>query len=366
MRFRKPAREHLLGSIMLAVAALLYLIAGISVTSIAGPDGMANAKVAHLSAQKIAKAALPAAEPLQFKQVEPNDAVAFNASIPVFEGPNPSARPFILSGASSIDQQRSLECLTAAVYYEAATEPAEGQRAVAQVVLNRVRHPAYPNSVCGVVFQGSERATGCQFTFTCDGSIARAPHAGFWARARAVAQAALSGSVYAPVGWSTHYHTNWVVPYWSSSLVKAANVGTHIFYRWEGGWGRGPAFTSRYTGTEPVLAKMRYIGVGGPVDELLTPEQQAALAAAPLAGEVIAGQPAEGIAAAGNYDPAALNRAIIRRFEPVKRSDVAAVVTKQTKPGEKVDDSYRWGMTGGVTGEGFGKKAEAPAATPAS
>ena len=370
VRIPKLAQEHLLGSFMLAVAALLYLFAGFSVTSIAGPDGAANAKVGRLSAQAISTQAPPAPEPLQFKQVAPGDAVAYNASIPIVGGANPPARPFVLSANSALDRQRSLECLTAAVYYEAATEPTEGQRAVAQVVLNRVRHPAYPNSVCGVVFQGSERATGCQFTFTCDGSLARVPQASYWSRARAVAEAALSGSVYAPVGWATHYHTNWVVPYWSSSLAKAANVGTHIFYRWEGGWGRPAAFKSYYSGAEPVFAKMRYIGVGGPINELMSPEQQAVAAAA----EILPGQAVEGAApaaaaaataVAGSYDPAALNRAIIRRFEPVKRSDVAAVVAKQTRPGEKADDSLRWGMTGGVAGEGFGKKAETAAPAPA-
>jgi spore germination cell wall hydrolase CwlJ-like protein len=362
MRLPRLAPEHLPGTMVLVVAALLYLIAGLSVTGFAGPDGTARAGVSRLSAPQAGGQAPPAPEPLQFKQVSPDDAVAYNASIPVFNGPNPAARPFAFSAASPIDRQRSLECLTAAVYYEAATEPPEGQRAVAQVVLNRVRHPAYPNSVCGVVFQGSERATGCQFTFTCDGSLARAPHPAFWARARAVAEAALAGKVFAPVGWATHYHTNWVVPYWSSSLVKAANVGTHIFYRWEGGWGRAPAFASRHSGTEPVLPKMRYIGVGGPIEEMLSPEQQAILAAN---GETPGAFPSAAAAAATGYDPRALNRAIVRRLQPVKREDVAAVMAKQTPVGAKVDESHRWGMTGGDAGEGFGKKAE-PAAVAAA
>lgn len=357
LRFPNMERDHWLGSSLLVVAALLYLFAGISLASLGGPDAAAHAKVSGtLSSRSLAQA--PAAEPLRFKEVAPGDAVAINASIPVSTLPNPAARPFVLNAASAADRVRSLQCLTAAVYYEAATEPLEGQRAVAQVVLNRVRHPAYPTSVCGVVFQGSERASGCQFTFTCDGSLARAPHAGYWARARAVAEAALSGSVYAPVGWATHYHTNWVVPYWSSSLVKAANVGTHIFYRWEGGWGRAPAFAKGHSGTEPVFAKMRYIGVGGPLPQDLTPEQQATLAAGALpAGEALPGEALPAAVAANNYDPGALNRAIIRRFEPAKREDVAAVVAKQTRPGEKVDDSYRWAMTGGASGDALGKPA---------
>jgi hypothetical protein len=256
---------------------------------------------------------------------------------------------------------RSLTCLTAAVYYEAATESLDGQRAVAQVVLNRLRHPAYPNSVCGVVFQGSERSTGCQFTFTCDGALARAPNPAAWSRAQSVASAALSGSVYAPVGWATHYHTNWVVPYWSASLVKIANVGTHIFYRWEGGWGRPPAFRDSHSGSEPVLAKMRALGFGGPIEgeTALSAEEQALLGEGLPTAELAEGAPMPAAVAASSYDPSALNRAIVRRFEPVKRDGVAATLAKQTAAGAKVDESHRWALTGeGASGgEGFGKKA---------
>jgi hypothetical protein len=220
-----------------------------------------------------------------------------------------------------------------------------------------------------VVFQGSERSTGCQFTFTCDGALARTPVASIWARARSVAAAALAGSVYAPVGWATHYHTNWVVPYWSSSLVKVANVGTHIFYRWEGGWGRAPAFRDGHSGTEPVVPKMGYLGFGSiPKDDAkldLTLEEQAALAAGELpAAQLAEGAPMPAAVAKSSYDPGALNRAIVRRFEPVKREDVAATLAKQTAAGAKVEESHRWALTGEGTGSGqaFGKKAAAPAA----
>jgi hypothetical protein len=151
-----------------------------------------------------------------------------------------------------IDRMRAVDCLTAAIYYEAASESEDGQRAVAQVVLNRVRHPTFPNSVCGVVYQGSERSSGCQFSFTCDGSLLRTPSFSGWARARRLAAAALWGSVYAPVGHSTHYHSNKVLPYWASSLVKSAVIGAHIFYRWNGGWGTPAAFRAVYVGGEPM------------------------------------------------------------------------------------------------------------------
>ncbi|MGI8611606.1 MAG: cell wall hydrolase [Sphingomicrobium sp.] len=193
----------------------------------------------------------PAPPPLLVRKLAPADAVTINRSIPLADSPNPAARPFALRGADEATRARALECLTSAVYYESGNETADGQRAVAQVVLNRVRHPAFPASVCDVVYQGSTRETGCQFTFTCDGSLARRPNAGSWARARTVAEAALAGAVFAPAGWATHYHANYVVPYWASSLAKNAIVGAHIFYRWAGGWGRSAAFGKRYSGREP-------------------------------------------------------------------------------------------------------------------
>lgn len=162
-------------------------------------------------------------------------------------------KPFVLQ-ASGADRARAVQCLSEAVYYEAAREPEVGQAAVAQVVLNRMRHPAYPKSVCGVVYQGSARVTGCQFTFTCDGSLRYAPQAALWSRARAVAERALSGYVDKTVGSATHYHAQYVSPYWAPTLVKMTQVGQHIFYRWTGPWGEPPAFTGRYAGGEAYLS----------------------------------------------------------------------------------------------------------------
>ena len=165
-------------------------------------------------------------------------------------GGTPAAAPFALRGIGSLDRARAMECLTAAIYYEAASEPIEGQRAVAQVVLNRVRHPAFPGTVCGVVYQGSD-AAACQFSFACDGAAARVPSRAGWARAAGVAAAALNGAVYAPVGLATHYHTYAVTPAWNRTLVMTDAVGAHFFHRWKGYWGTAEAFTRRYTGGEP-------------------------------------------------------------------------------------------------------------------
>ena len=160
------------------------------------------------------------------------------------------ARPFLLAG-TGLDRSRAVQCLTDAIYYEAASEPDAGQRAVAQVVLNRVRHPAFPGTVCGVVYQGSERG-GCQFSFACDGAMARVPTRGSWARAANVAAAALAGYVFAPVGLATHYHTYAVTPAWNRTLVMTDAVGAHFFHRWKGYWGTAAAFTQIYRGGEPV------------------------------------------------------------------------------------------------------------------
>jgi len=115
---------------------------------------------------------------------------------------------------------------------------------------------AYPRTVCGVVFQGSERTTGCQFSFTCDGAMARTPSIAGWRRARAVAAAALNGHVATTVGTATHYHTDWVAPYWAPRLSKITRIGTHIFYRWNGAWGLPSAFAGVYAGAEPVVVRM--------------------------------------------------------------------------------------------------------------
>jgi spore germination cell wall hydrolase CwlJ-like protein len=175
-----------------------------------------------------------------------DQAKAINAALPFAGGPLHSARPFAASGTET-DQRRALLCLTQAVYYEAGFEPLDGRRAVAQVVLNRLRHPAFPKSICGVVYQGSGSGV-CQFTFVCDGAIYRKPASQAWSEAEAIARAALAGYVDGEVGEATHYHADYVAPRWAPLLAKVAQVGRHIFYRWPGAWGQPAAFTGRYIG----------------------------------------------------------------------------------------------------------------------
>ena len=148
----------------------------------------------------------------------------------------------------------AVKCLTQAIYYEAANEPVAGKRAVAQVVLNRMHHPAYPNSVCGVVYQGSNQRV-CQFSFTCDGSLLRTPMASRWAEANEIAKEALAGKTEPSVGTATHYHADYVLPRWAFTLAKIEKIGLHVFYRFPGAWGRARIFDDSWSGVEtiPVL-----------------------------------------------------------------------------------------------------------------
>lgn len=246
---------------------MLLLAGAIALPAFAAPDGWATFEVRNAVEQDVT------IEPMPFEQAGnsfPGSAFYYlahdePARIPGFgEGIHsdadgvashdpiggPTARSMRIDN-SGVDRTRALQCLTAAVYYEAASEPDSGQRAVAQVVLNRVAHPAYPNTVCGVVYQGSERTTGCQFSFTCDGALARKPNRMFWLRAENVAAAALAGYVHAPAGLATHYHTIHVNPYWAPKLNYLGTIGLHRFYSFHGRAGQAGTFRFAYAGGEP-------------------------------------------------------------------------------------------------------------------
>ena len=286
-----------------------------------------------------AGAAPPAPPPMTVRPLAPDQALKVNAEIPVAGGPNPAALPFQFRGSAAARAQ-ALNCLASAVYYEAGNQDANGERAVAQVVLNRVRHPAFPASVCGVVYQGSTRPTGCQFTFTCDGSLNRAPDADGWRRATTVAQAALSGAVYAPVGWATHYHADYVVPYWAATMAKNTVVGAHLFYRWPGGWGQPAAFTKVYGGIEPNAGALR--------------------SAALTAVHVITGQPGSLAAAIGNIpgaEPLKLSPSMRRdkrvavRFNLVARHASADVRAQDYAEKFRASDNLKWSLSGETVAE---------------
>ncbi|WP_438851931.1 cell wall hydrolase [Brevundimonas nasdae] len=186
------------------------------------------------SAQRDRQAELLAARLEQLRAPADNGLRQVNVTAPT------GARPFQMDHA--LDASRDLDCLTQAVYYEARGEGRDGMKAVAQVVLNRVRHPAFPKTICGVVFQGAARGSGCQFSFTCSGVMRGGVNRAAWDRARAVASGAMSGSVFASVGNATHFHTTGVSPTWRNSLIQVGQVGSHLFYRFGGRSGSSDAF----------------------------------------------------------------------------------------------------------------------------
>ena len=174
-----------------------------------------------------------------------------NAAIPVSVGQLRNISAFTAIPITSSQYPLALECLTQAIYYEAGNEPMRGKQAVAQVVLNRVRHSAYPNTICGVVYEGaSERV--CQFSFTCDGALLREPLRRQWQASAGVARLALSGEQSDVIGTATHYHADYVVPRWAYTLTKLEVIGAHIFYRFPGRNGEPRAFGATWGGTETV------------------------------------------------------------------------------------------------------------------
>ena len=204
----------------LALVALLALLAALSGDWLYGDDplGVVAAPLGwHHEAPAADDVPLETFLPGQKRDISPAQALAENLTSPM-ERKNPLAPPFVPGWLSAPELDRAGDCMAAAIYYEAAGEPEAGRLAVAQVILNRLRHPRFPKSVCGVVYQGSDRAAGqrggCQFTFTCDGSLARKPDAAGLAHARTIADLALHGTTSPVAGQATHYHTIWIVPVW--------------------------------------------------------------------------------------------------------------------------------------------------------
>ena len=229
-----------------AAVALLGAVVG-GTTLRVDPTLASTATVDFPSAAAASLIAATSGEALVHNRAVGDQAKLINASMPFSTAPITASRPFDLSNSDPLDRRRALLCMTQAVYYEAGFEPLQGRRAVAQVVLNRLRHPAFPKSICGVVYQGA-RDPVCQFSFVCDGSLYRRPALGAWHEAERIAAAAIDGYVEKSVGAATHYHADYVAPIWAPQLAKIVQIGAHIFYRWPGAWGSTAAFTGRYVG----------------------------------------------------------------------------------------------------------------------
>ena len=248
MSFATVIRRARANGEAVAIGIVLLLIAlAAGVLAFGARSERASAETVSVqlpSARAAAMVAATSASAAEFRAVG-EQAQVINASLPFSRTPMQASHPFDLS--DGLDQRRAELCLTQAVYYEAGYEPLAGRRAVAQVVLNRMRHPAFPKSVCGVVYQGA-RSPVCQFSFVCDGSLYRRPAAAAWRQAQEIARAALDGYVETSVGAATHYHADYVAPRWAPMLTKLTKLGAHIFYRWPGAWGQRSAFTGRYAG----------------------------------------------------------------------------------------------------------------------
>lgn len=249
LRFARSHRLLLSGSGLAIAGGLALTVSTLVPPAAAGSQPLAASRAAALM-QATAGAGADKV------QAVGDEAKLINAAMPFSEAPVVAARAFVLPAGESLDQRRALLCLTQAVYYEAGFEPAAGRRAVAQVILNRMRHPAFPKSVCGVVYQHNSTPV-CQFTFVCDGSLTRRPAAAAWKQAEDVARAALAGYVERSVGAATHYHADYVAPSWAPLLTKISKLGAHIFYRWPGAWGQPSAFKGRYIGEPKDPASLR-------------------------------------------------------------------------------------------------------------
>jgi spore germination cell wall hydrolase CwlJ-like protein len=200
---------------------------GTATPSVGRAVALSSATPAPLEALPVAIAAAPVAGMLQSARLD----LAVRPENP-FERPLDPDRPRYSEMIDPDKMEREQRCLAEAVYFEARSEPEEGQAAVAQVVLNRVRSGLYPGSICGVVYQNRHRHLACQFTFACEGKSLRISDRDSWASAKRVAESVLEGRTYLEdVGSSTHYHADYVRPRWARKLKKMDVIGRHIFYK---------------------------------------------------------------------------------------------------------------------------------------
>ncbi len=134
------------------------------------------------------------------------------------------------------DSARQMRCLSEAIYFESRGEPEQGQAAVAQVVLNRVRSGIFPTNVCAVVYQDRNHPFACQFSFACEGKSLRVEEPDAWATATRIAEEVVSGANYnSKVAEALNYHANYVYPFWAGELRRVDRIGGHIFYAMRGG-----------------------------------------------------------------------------------------------------------------------------------
>ena len=197
---------------------------------IAAPQPAAPVATPQPAAQPVQQASLAAEpSPVEFPK-------SVMLTLPLPKPPLSPAQRLELQGK---DYDKAEKCLAQAIYFEARNEPARGQQAVAQVVLNRVFSPYYPKDVCSVVYQNAHRHLSCQFTFACDGKPESVNEHGAWVRASRIATQTLNAKVWLPeVDKATHYHAAYVRPNWIRDMKVMVRYGLHTFYR-PRNWGDG-------------------------------------------------------------------------------------------------------------------------------
>jgi spore germination cell wall hydrolase CwlJ-like protein len=210
---------------VLISAAFIGSGVGLAVGGLYLAGGMGRAVVEHARAVQAAEVAATLRGTLDLAAMQ-----AFTASPVALAQAADVVEPDVERTAAA-KRSRELDCLAQAVYFEARGESARGQAAVATVIMNRVKNPNFPKTVCGVVYQGANHRNGCQFSFACDGAAERVVEHTAWTRARTVAARALSGALLRDVGSATHFHTTAVDPEWGSRMLRVAQVGLHVFYR---------------------------------------------------------------------------------------------------------------------------------------
>ena len=332
-------REHWRAALLVAAMLALWVFAGISLALHGGGPGFdsppSRAGLPTPATERLRRQA-EAMSATQLKQIAPVDAIAWNAAFPVSNAANPAAQPFRLGSSSEADRARSLDCLTAAIYYEAALEPLDGQRAVAQVILNRVRHPAYPATVCGVVFEGSRRITGCQFTLQLR-RLAAARHRwrAYWQRAREVAEDGaqrlrlFAGRLGDPL----------------SRQLRGALLGLEPG---QVGHDRQPYLLplARRLGPSARLPQPLCRGRAGDrlARRLRPAEHGRAAAAASARDAAAAAAAAKASLPIGSVD--SFQRAVLRRYEPLRRDTANAMISERARADTSLSNSQRWALTG--------------------
>ena len=280
------ARLLLLGLAVLALVAFLVMLSPEWLTG-DDPLGVVEGSIGWHSAPPPADIPLETFLPGQKRDLSPAQALAENLASPITPH-NPAPPPFRASWLSAPELTRASDCMASAIYYEAAGESDAGQIAVAQVILNRLRHPRFPKDVCGVVYQGSDRASGCQFTFSCDGALARKPDPAGMARARRIADLALHGLISPIAGQATHYHAISIVPVWAHEMHKVAIIGHHVFYRPPADYGPYPALGAAVVAISAPAGAAQPSTLQAPVDGTLSIAKGAVVGRAGLAGRATA------------------------------------------------------------------------------